>query len=479
MVHPSGFREYDGRWRYPEQINLAGVIALGRGIGTQIIENGLPPVIIVGCDFRSYSPAVKNSLIVGLIDSGIRVQDIGTVLSPMAYFGRVHLSVDALAMVTASHNPNGWTGIKIGLKHPLTHGEAEMARLRQLVLGDLLEHRDGGGYDRVSGVAEAYIEDLCAGLQMKRRLRAVCATGNGTASFFAPEVLRRIGVDVVPLHTDPDCTFPNYNPNPEALEMLRDMAAKVVASEADIALGFDGDGDRLGVVDNAGNEIFSDKLGVLLARNIACNFPGAKFVADVKSTGLYMTDPELTRLNATTNYWKTGHSHMKRRVAEIGAAAGFEKSGHFYFSGKVGYGYDCGLRAAVEVCKLLDGKPGKSMSELVSTLAPTWSTPTMSPYCPDEEKYLAVERIMKLLDAKLADGFTLGGQKISKILKVNGARVLLANGSWALVRASSNTPNLVVVCESTESERQMREIFEDLNLIIRSESCVGDYDQRI
>ena len=479
MVHPSGFREYDGRWRYPAQINLAGVAALGRGIGTQVIESGLPPDIVVGCDFRSYSPSVKNALMIGLIESGIRVKDIGIVLSPIAYFGRVYLSVDAVAMVTASHNPNGWTGVKIGLKHPLTHGESEMARLRQLVLGGVSERREGGGYERVAGVPQAYIEDLCAGFSMTRRLKAVCATGNGTASMFAPKVLERIGVEVIPLHTEPDFNFPHFNPNPESLEMLRDMAAKVAVENADIALGFDGDGDRLGVVDDAGNEIFSDKLGVLLARDIARKFPGAIFVTDIKSTGIYKTDPELARLGATTDYWKTGHSHMKRRVAEIGAMAGFEKSGHFYFSSEIGHGYDCGLRAAVEVCKLLENNLGNSLSQLAESLPSTWSTPTMSPHCPDEEKYAAVERITQLLESKRVRGGKLGGQEIVEILNVSGARALLANGSWALVRASSNTPNLVVVCESTESEREMREIFEDLDLLVRSESCVGDYDQRI
>lgn len=198
-------------------------------------------------------------------------------------------------------------------------------------------------------------------------------------------MFERIGVEVVPSHTELDYTFPHYNPNPEDMEMLHDMADSVKASGADMALGFDGDGDRCGVVDDEGEEIFADKVGVIMARDLSKIYPNATFVADVKSTGLFASDPELQKNGVTADYWKTGHSHMKRRVKEIGALAGFEKSGHYFLAEPIGRGYDCGMRVAVEICKLMERNPDMSMSDLRKALPKTWSTPTMSPYCADTE----------------------------------------------------------------------------------------------
>ncbi len=479
MIAPTGFREYDARWKYPEEINLPGIAALGLGLGTQIRRRGIEPVIAVGNDYRDYSLAIKQALILGLMQAGIHVRDIGPALSPMAYFAQFHLDAPAVAMVTASHNPNGWTGVKMGFERPLTHGPDEMAELRDIVLGGRGQPHPGGQYEFVDGVKQAYLDDLAGNFRMTRPLRVVCATGNGTASAFAPELLERIGVDVVPLHTELDYTFPHYNPNPEAMEMLHDMARAVRESGADLALGFDGDGDRCGVVDNEGEEIFADKMGVIMARDLARLHPGSVFVADVKSTGLFASDPVLREHGARADYWKTGHSYMKRRVKETGALAGFEKSGHYFLAEPVGRGYDCGLRVAVEICKLLDRHPERSMADLRRALPRTWSSPTMSPHCPDTEKYAVLERIVARLVEMGRNGSSLGGRTIREVVTVNGARVILDNGAWGLVRASSNTPNLVVVCESPESEDELRAIFADLDQVIRTEPAVGEYDQTL
>jgi len=479
MITPTGFREYDARWKYPDEINLPGITALGLGLGTQMHEAGIEPVIAVGNDYRDYSLSVKNALILGLMQAGIQVKDIGPALSPMAYFAQFHLNAPAVAMVTASHNPNGWTGVKMGFQRPLTHGPVEMARLRDIVLGGEGMARPGGGYEFVDGVREAYLDDLVGDFKMTRKLRVVCATGNGTASAFAPELFERLGVEVVPSHNELDYSFPNYNPNPEAMEMLHDMAATVTGSGADLALGFDGDGDRCGVVDNEGEEIFADKVGVIMARDLAKLYPGATFVADVKSTGLFASDPELKKHGVKADYWKTGHSHMKRRVHELGALAGFEKSGHYFLAEPIGRGYDCGMRVAVEICKLLDRNPDMSMADLRRALPTTWATPTMSPWCADTEKYDVLARLVDKLVARKDEGGSLAGRKIVDVVTVNGARVMLENGAWGLVRASSNTPNLVVVCESPESEDEMRAIFHDLDAVIRTEPAVGAYDQTI
>ncbi|MEM1344513.1 MAG: phosphomannomutase/phosphoglucomutase [Pseudomonadota bacterium] len=477
MIRPTGFREYDARWRFPEQINLVGIQALGLGIATQLHEMGLKPVVAVGNDYRAYSLSIKQALMLGLMSGGAEVRDIGVALSPMTYFASFDLDAQAVAMVTASHNPNGWTGVKIGFERPLTHGPAEMGRLKQIVMQGLGTLREGGRYVPVEGVAERYMDDLVGDFRLSRKLRVVCATGNGTAGAFGPEVLRRIGCEVIDLHTDLDYTFPHYNANPEAMEMLHDMAAKVKETGADLAIGFDGDGDRCGVVDDEGEEIFADKMGVIMARDLIKLHPGATFVADVKSTGLFASDPVLIEHGAKADYWKTGHSHMKRRVHELGALAGFEKSGHYFLAPPIGKGYDDGLRVAVEIAKLLDRNPERSLSDLRRALPETFSTPTMSPACADEEKYAVIERLQAKLVAMGEAGEHLGPLKIERVVTVNGARVMLEGGAWALVRASSNTPNLVVVCETPTSKGELRTIFEALDAVIRTEPSVGAYDQ--
>lgn len=479
MIAPTGFREYDARWKYPDQINLPGMTALGLGIGTQMRRRGVEPVIAVGNDYRDYSLAIKQALVLGLMQAGVQVKDIGPCITPMAYFSSFHLGVPGVAMVTASHNPNGWTGVKMGFAMPLTHGPDEMAELRDIVLNGAGEAAPGGGYETVQGVWDAYMDDLVGDFKMTRKLKVVCATGNGTAGAYAPALFERLGVEVVPSHNELDYTFPHYNPNPEAMEMLHDMAATVKDSGADFALGFDGDGDRCGVVDDEGEEIFADKVGVILARDLARLHPGATFVADVKSTGLFASDPELRKHGVKADYWKTGHSHMKRRVHELGALAGFEKSGHYFLADPIGRGYDDGMRVAVEICKLMERNPEMKMSDLRKALPRTWSTPTMSPYAADTEKYDILDRLVAKLVARAEAGEPLAGHAIKEVVTVNGARVILDNGSWGLVRASSNTPNLVVVCESSESEAEMRAIFADLDAVIRTEPGVGDYDQTI
>jgi phosphomannomutase/phosphoglucomutase len=257
------------------------------------------------------------------------------------------------------------------------------------------------------------------------------------------------------------------------------MRDEMLASNADVGLGFDGDGDRCGVVDNEGEEIFADKVGVMLARDISAQHKGAVFVADVKSTGLFMTDPVLIKNGARTDYWKTGHSYMKRRVNEIGAVAGFEKSGHFFFNKPMGRGYDDGLIFALAVCDMLDRNPGKSMADLKNALPKTWSSPTMSPHCADETKYGVVEQVVKHFEAAKAKGETLTGQQIRDLVTVNGVRVTVEDGTWGLVRASSNKPELVVVVESPVSDARMRDMFKAVDAVLRTHPDVGAYNQTI
>ena len=479
LVAPSGFREYDARWLYPEQINLVGIQALGLGLGTLIREMGVKPAIAVGHDYRSYSSSIKHSLIIGLMAAGCEVHDIGLALSPVAYFSQFALDVPCVAMVTASHNENGWTGVKMGAQRPLTFGPDEMTRLKEIVLGGTFKEVAGGKYIHVPDMMQRYIADLTNRPKIGRKLRVVAACGNGTAGAFAPQMLSGIGVDVIPLDCELDYTFPRYNPNPEDMEMMHALRDKVLAEGADVGLGFDGDGDRCGVVDNTGEEIFADKVGVMLARDLSARHPNAQFVVDVKSTGLFLTDPVLIANGAKTDYWKTGHSYIKRRAHELKALVGFEKSGHYFFNPPIGRGYDDGLVSAIAICDMLDRNPTQTMADLREALPKTWGSPTMSPYCPDEVKYQVVERVVKLFSDMEAKGETLIGQKIRSVVTVNGVRVTVADGTWGLVRASSNKPGLVVVVESPASEANMRAMFAAVDAKLSAYPEVGEYDQKI
>ena len=479
LVKPTGFREYDARWLFPSEINLMGLQAVGLGMASLLSRRGVPQRFVVGHDYRSYSGQVKQALMTGLMAGGAEVHDIGLALSPMAYFAQFDLAVEGVAMVTASHNDNGWTGIKMGLQRPLTFGPEEMGELKEIVLSGAGELRGGGSYRFVDGLAERYCADLIGRTKLKRRIKVVCACGNGTAGAFAPQVLEAVGCEVVPLDCTLDYSFPRYNPNPEDMKMLHAIAEAVVKSGADVGLGFDGDGDRCGVVDNEGGEIFADKVGVMLARDISARYPNARFVVDVKSTGLFSTDPVLIANGAKTEYWKTGHSYIKRYNYEHGTLVGFEKSGHFFFSPPLGRGYDDGLIAALSVLEMLDRNPGKTLADLKNALPKTWQSPTMSPHCGDEVKYRVVDGVIAHFHAKASRGEIVGGQKVRDLVTVNGIRVTLADGTWGLVRASSNKPELVVVVESPTSEANMRAIFKEIEAHLATLPEIGAYNQKL
>ena len=491
LVKPTGFREYDARWWFgapgddpktakAPELNILGVQALGLGLATVIGKMGVEKKIVVGHDYRSYSANIKYALINGLVEGGMEVHDIGLSLSPVAYYAQFALDIPCVAMVTASHNENGWTGVKMGANKPLTFGPDEMGMLRDVVLNGEFESAESGKIIRVDGVRDKYIASVSDDVEIKRPLKVICATGNGTAGAFAPEALRKMGVDVIELETDLDYTFPNYNANPEDAEMLDAMAAAVKEHGADVALGFDGDGDRCGVVDDTGKEIFADKIGLMLARDLSKNFENAKFVVDVKSTGLYKTDPVLQENNATVDYFKTGHSYIKRRTTDLNALAGFEKSGHFFFRKPLGYGYDDGLVAAAEVLRMLDRNPGKSMSDLKGELGVAYTSLTMAAHCDDELKYGVVDRVVEAYTQLGSEGGSILGRKIADVNTVNGARVTLEDGSWVLVRASSNKPELVVVVESMQSDEDMRALFrEEVKPRLAAFDEVGGYNQEI
>jgi phosphomannomutase/phosphoglucomutase len=487
LVKPTGFREYDARWWFgapgsakPPELNLMGVQALGLGLGTLIHHMGVAPKIVVGHDYRAYSLTIKQALIIGLMEAGVEVLDIGLALSPMAYWAQFALDCPCVAMVTASHNENGWTGVKMGAARPLTFGPDEMGALRDIVLGGKFTPRAGGKLTRVDGLRERYIAQAAEKVKLSRKLRVVAACGNGTAGAFAPDALRMMGAEVIELDCQLDWRFPKYNANPEDSAMLHAMADAVREHGADLALGFDGDGDRCGVVDNEGEEIFADKVGLMLARDLASIHRGAKFVVDVKSTGLFGVDPVLKSFGASVDYFKTGHSYIKRRTTELNALAGFEKSGHFFFREPVGLGYDDGLVAAGAVLAMLDRNPGKSLSDLKRALPVSFTSLTMSPHCADEIKYGIVEKIVAEYQSLAGAHQRVLGRAIRDVNTVNGVRLTLEDGSWLLVRASSNKPELVVVVESMKDEDDMRALFRDeVKPRLAKYPEIGAYNQEI
>lgn len=478
MVRWTGFREYDVRWKVPTELNPLGIQYIGAAIVTQMARSGSSfPSIIVGHDYRSYSASVKQALIVGLLSAGATVHDIGLATSPMAYFAQFHLGVPGIAMVTASHNENGWTGFKIGSSPPLTYGPETISELREIVYsGDFVSAQ--GKFLMIPGILDAYIEDLLKGRQLKQKLRVVVSTGNGTCGMVVQKVFDRLGCEVIPVNTELNWNFPNGNPNPEDIVFLDSIKAAVKKHQADIGFGFDGDGDRLGVIDDKGEELFSDKMGVLLARYLSSIVPNSHFVVDVKSTSLFSSDPILRANSATTEYWITGHSYIKSRIHETKALAGFEKSGHFFFRSPFGRGYDDALLSAILALTMITEK-GVPLSRMRDELLKTYQSPTMAPFCEEDRKYSLISQLTRLYEEEYKKGVLLAGHQIQTLNTVNGVRVEYDDGSWGLVRASSNKPSLVIVIESLTSKERIYEIFEDINTHLNKLGGVGEYDQTL
>jgi phosphomannomutase / phosphoglucomutase len=331
----------------------------------------------------------------------------------------------------------------------------------------------------VSDMKARYLDDLARRTSFTRPLKLVIACGNGTAGAFAPKLFERLGCQVVPMDCTLDHTFPRYNPNPEDLVMLGALGQRVRDEGADMGLAFDGDGDRCGVVDETGAPIFSDKVGLLLARDLVTHHASAQFVVDVKSTGLYLTDPVLKEAGASTDYYKTGHSYLKQRVKALGALAGFEKSGHFFFGPPLGRGYDDGLVSGLAVCDLLEHNRDQSLGTLFKGLPHSFSSPTMSAPCADEAKYGVVEKAADALMAMMEQGTPLASQRLVEANRINGIRITAEDGTWGLIRASSNKPELVVVVESPTSRARLEAMFEALDTLLRSAPGIGPYNQTI
>ena len=434
LLKKTMFREYDLRGRESDdELNDTSVYHLGRGFGAFLTKRNIKETV-VGHDARETSESFHAQMIKGLNESGINVFDIGTVTTPMSYWSQYFLKVKGLVMITASHNPAGWNGVKFGTDFSYTLLTDELQELYQIIAKE--EYVNGKGEIKKENIEEAYINDLLSKTNITRKFKILVNTGNGTAGLFAPKLLKRAGCEAVEHFTNLDPTYPNYTPNPDGTAMMEDTGKQTVANKCDFGFAFDGDGDRLGIVDEKGNTIWPDRYIILLSRLVLAKHPGAKIVFDVKVSEALPED--IKAHGGIPIMWKTGHSYIKAKLAEEKAAMAGEMSGHIFFVDDF-YGFDDAFFAALKFLEYLSTQD-KPLSEIVATTPYYISTPTIQVKTTDEDKYNIVEKLTREFKG---EGY--------KVVDINGARVYMDNG-WGLVRASSNTPTLVLRFESKTKE---------------------------
>lgn len=440
------FREYDLRGRVsPDELNEKSVGVIAKAYGTMLRRRDIKDAVL-GYDYRECSEKFRVAFIDGLTSTGVNVLDLGMILTPMMYAAQYYYKTRGGVMITASHNPNGWSGFKLSLYYSHTLVPEEMKELYNLTRSEVFSR--GEGTVKKESFTQAYTDDLLKRVKISRPLKVVVNTGNGTAGPIVPPILRASGCEVVELYTNLDWSFPHYYPNPSLVEMMEDTGQKVLEVGADLGLAFDGDGDRLGVTDEKGENISPDKYLILLARQVLATNPGAKIIFDVKSTQAVKEDVEAH--GGIPVMWITGHSYIKVKLGEEKAPLGGEKSGHIFFGPPVYYGFDDGVFTALKLLTFLSHQ-AQTFSQVMVTIPRYITTPTLHADCPDEVKYQVVE--------KLTQEFKDAGYEVNDI---NGARVSFPEG-WGLVRASSNLPVLVLVFEAKTQEglEKIQKIFRE------------------
>ncbi|MEK7572798.1 MAG: phosphomannomutase/phosphoglucomutase [Patescibacteria group bacterium] len=439
------FREYDLRGRESEEeLNDTSVYYLGRGFGAFLTKRNLKEVV-VGHDARGTSESFHKNMIKGLTQSGINVTDVGTVTTPMSYWAQYFLKIKGLVMITASHNPAGWNGVKFGTDLSYTLLTDEIQELYGIIAKE--EFVEGKGTITSKDISDEYVKDLLSKAKVTKKFKILVNTGNGTAGLYAPKLLKDTGCEIVEHLTNSDPTYPNYTPNPDGTAMMDDTGKQTVKNKCDFGFAFDGDGDRLGLVDEKGNIVWPDRYITLLSRLVLSKHPGAKIVFDVKVSEALPED--IKAHGGIPIMWKTGHSYIKAKLAEEKAAMAGEMSGHIFFVDDF-YGFDDALFAALKLLEYLSTQD-MPLSEIIATTPYYVSTPTIQVKTTDEDKYNIVE--------KLTQEFK---NEEFKVVDINGARVYM-DGGWGLVRASSNTPTLVLRFEAkTEEElEKIKKVFKD------------------
>jgi len=436
------FREYDIRGIADRDLNSDVMVAIGRAIATFTRKRGGTRMTL-GYDCRLSSERIRHALTEGLLSSGIDVVDIGLVPTPLLYFSVVHLKTDGGIMITGSHNPGEYNGLKVCVGPSTIHGE-EIQQLKHIVLEGKFS-AGKGKLDRAE-VIEPYLQYVVKNVKNPAPMKVVVDSGNGMAGIVAPELFRRLGSEVVELYSELDGRFPNHHPDPTEAKNLTALIGKVKETGAVAGIAFDGDADRIGVVDRSGRILFGDELLVIYARQVLTQNPGASIISEVKASHRLFKDIALHGGNPIL--WKTGHSLIKAKMKESGALLAGEMSGHMFFNDRY-FGYDDAIYAGARLLEVLH-QSKKTPGELLADLPPSHTTPEIRVDCPDEIKFDVV--------AKARDKFVSLGLEVNPI---DGARVEFGDG-WGLVRASNTQPVLVYRFEASSQARldEIREIVE-------------------
>ena len=442
MINPHIFRAYDIRGiadpidEKPADLTEETVYLIGKGIGTYLSRKYAVKTIAVGRDNRLTGEKLQNAFMRGLSETGIKATNIGLAISPMVYWSVCAMPYDAAANLTASHNPKEYNGIKV-----VTHNAHSICGDELQEVLKLIQNNDFISAPPVASdtqeIMPQYLEDLASKVKSHRQLKVVVDAGNGTAGKFAPEFLRKIGCEVIELYCELDGNFPNHEANPEELENMHDLIAAVKSHHADLGIGFDGDGDRVGVVDEKGHHYSADYMLLLLARDMLKRLPGAKVVFDIKTSQVIIND--LIAHGAEPVMSKTGHSFIENKMKEIGAPLAGEVSGHLFF-GENYYGFDDALLAAGKIVQIISEET-HPLSQMFNTLPQTFSTPELKLHCPDDKKF----EIVKALVAHFTAAYNC--------ITIDGVRVNFDANSWGAVRASNTSPNLTLRFESGTPER--------------------------
>ncbi len=440
-MNPEMFREYDIRGVAGKDMNDEDVLSIGKGIGTYLRRHDCK-TITVGRDCRVSSEGYAEQLITGLQSSGLNVVDIGVCPTPVLYFSIQHLKMDGGVMVTASHNPAEYNGFKMCLGLGSIHGK-EILKIRDIIQAGDFE--TGGGKRETADVITPYTAYVTSNINLIRPLRVGVDAGNGTAGVVAVPILKALGCDVYDLFCDMDGTFPNHEADPTVAKNMAELIRLVDDEGLDVGIGFDGDGDRIGVVDETGRIVYGDKLIIIFAREILSRKPGATFISEVKCSKTMYDDIE--RHGGRAIMWKTGHSLIKEKMKIENAELAGEMSGHMFFADRY-FGYDDATYAA---CRLLEiiAASGKTVSELLADVPETVTTPEIRVECPDNRKFKVVEEATERF------------RKQFDVIDIDGVRVLFDDG-WGLVRASNTQPALVLRFEAMTDARlnEIRELVE-------------------
>lgn len=467
-VNPEIFRQYDIRGLTEKDLTPAVARVVAYAFGKKLREAGRAKAV-VGRDNRLSSPTLRDAVVGGFSAAGLEVLDLGTVTTPMFYFAREHLGIDGGAMITGSHNPPEFNGLKLAFGPATIYGEEieDLRRRVEAVLagGDWRQAPDGngdalgGGTIRETQVEEAYLDMLAAKIKLgPRRLKVVVDCGNGTAGFFAVPFLTRLGCEVISLYCEPDGHFPHHHPDPVKRENLTDLIAKVKESGADLGVAYDGDADRIGVVDETGEVIWGDRLMILYWREILAKHPGAQAIIEVKCSQALVD--EVRRLGGRPLFYKTGHSLIKAKMREIGAPFTGEMSGHMFFADEY-YGFDDAFYATGRLLRILSNTD-RRLSEFLADVPEYFSTAETRVPCEDRFKFQVVEELTKRFKNEY------------DVIDVDGARVQFPDG-WGLVRASNTQPVIVARCEATSREGLERITAKMKTELLRFKE-VGDFD---